>query len=106
MLSLRTDPFPFEAVGDLLGIMRALYVVLRTQGNAEALSRLQAAASQLLSARELARKCEPGTTGHAGAWKKADEATRVVGELVDATVPAAALVRAAGERIRTRARRR
>ncbi|MEZ4224931.1 MAG: hypothetical protein R3B13_28515 [Polyangiaceae bacterium] len=108
MLAPRQDPFPFEAVRDLLGIARAMYVAAqRDSAGSARLERLEKVGVQLRQAIDLALEHEPGTLGHAAAWQRAEAATRRLGELVDCTTPLQPTLAAAARRlIQARARRR
>jgi len=94
----RQDPFPFAAVRDLLGILRALWL---STDEAHLMRRKQitAVAGELRTAYELALMSTPGTMGYHAAWERAEEATRRVGDLVDCVTPLEPLVRAATARV-------
>lgn len=98
---MRSDPFPFEAVRDLVGILRALYAATPAEHAARrrAIARV---AGELRVATDMAHKCGPGTLGHAAAWKRAEDATMNLGELVEVLAPLAPLLKVAGERVRKR----
>jgi hypothetical protein len=101
MLAIRHDPFPFEAVRDLIGILRAMYAAARGRGaGARELSAIRAVGSQLRHAVDLALEHEPGTLGHAAAWQRAEHATRQLADLVDCTTPLEPTLDAAVRRIR------
>lgn len=105
MISLRSAPFPFEAVRDLLGILRALYAAARNQGaGAARLASIRRTGRELRAAMELALEHEPGTLGHAAAWQRAERATEALGELVDCTTPLVPTLEAAAERVRGKRR--
>jgi hypothetical protein len=94
------DPFPFEAVRDLLGVVRAMYAAAKTAGGGRSeLARIARVGTDLAGALDLAAETRPGTLGHAAAWRRAEEATRRVGDLVDALTPAEPLVVAARARV-------
>jgi hypothetical protein len=89
MLSRRDDPFPFEAVRDLLGIVRAMYVAARARRASRAeLAKIAAIGRELSEAIELAVSSREGTVGSRAAWA-----------LVDALTPAEPLVVAALGRV-------
>jgi hypothetical protein len=99
MLARRSDPFPFEAVRDLLGILRALYSVAhaeRQERRCRAISRI---GRELRTAVDLALGNEPGTLGHAAAWERAERATRRLGDIIDCTLPLEPAVQAAAARV-------
>lgn len=100
MLTRRDDPFPFEAVRDLLGVVRALYgaAKLRGAGRAE-LARIARVGRELSEAIDLAVSTKRGSVGHRAAWKRAEDATRAVGDLVDAMTPAEPILIAARGRV-------
>lgn len=101
MRSVRSDPFPFEAVRDLLGILRAVYAADRARGaGARRLARIRAIAVELNRATDLAREHPPRTLGHSAAWEAAERATLRLADLVDVTTPLEPALRAAGERVR------
>ncbi|MEZ4376515.1 MAG: hypothetical protein R3B07_37265 [Polyangiaceae bacterium] len=100
MLMPRTAPFPFEAVRDLIGILRAMYVAERVgRHDVTRLKRIQAVAERLQLAQELALEHEPETLGHAAAWRHAERATQELGELVDLTTPLEPTLEAASRRV-------
>jgi hypothetical protein len=95
------DPFPFEAVRDLLGILRALYAADKARGAGERhLMAVGDIARELRRSVDLALEYEPGTLGHAAAWDRAERATHRLADLVDVTTPVEPVLRAAGERVR------
>jgi hypothetical protein len=102
MLSPRTDAFPFQAVRDLLGILRAFYSAARTaDAGAARLDSIRRVGLELHIAIDLALEHEPGTLGHAAAWERAERATRRLGELVDCTTPLEPMLDAAVARVRS-----
>jgi hypothetical protein len=105
MLSRRDDPFPFEAVRDLLGLMRALYAARRDAG-AEAgdLEPLARAGKELQESLALAASSRPGTVGYAAAWKRAEDATDLAGRLTQAAMSTEPVLRAAVGRVVRRGR--
>lgn len=74
VLRTRDTPFPFETVRDLLGIVRALYVLWREQGRPTA--ELEHIGKELRSAIALARRSPVPSTGHGAAWNRAGESHR------------------------------
>lgn len=101
MLTLRADPFPFEQVRDLLGIVRAMYAAAKARGAGERhLLTLRHIGTELRCAVDLALEHEPKTMGHAAAWQRAERATRGLGDLVDCTTPLEPTIEAAVRRIR------
>jgi len=99
VLAPRDNPFPFEAVRDLLGVVRSLWVWARSAGRQRDLERLNKVGSMLREATILAVEHQPGTLGHAAAWEKAEAAVEELGLVVDVLVPARPVVEAAGKRV-------
>lgn len=96
-----SEPFPFEAVRDLLGILRAMYAADKENGaGALRLAALEDIGRELRRAVDLALEYEPGSLGHAAAWDRAERATIRLADLVDVTTPVEPVLRAAGARIR------
>jgi hypothetical protein len=103
MLVPRKDPFPFEAVRDLIGILRAMYRAAKANGaGARRLAELRQVGLELRHAIELALEYAPNTLGHAAAWERAELATRGLGNLIDCTTPLEPTIAAAVERVRAR----
>ncbi len=100
MLPRRDEPFPLEAVRDLLGVVRSIYAAAKQRGAPRAeLLRISRIGRELGDAIDLAVSTRPGTVGHRAAWQHAEEATRRVGDLVDALTPAEPLIVAARGRV-------
>ena len=100
MRAPRADPFPFEAVRDLLGILRAMYAADKAAGaGARRLAAVEEVARELRRAVDLALEYGPGTLGHAAAWERAETATSRLVDLADVTTPIEPTLRAAGERV-------
>ena len=101
MSDKKLPPFPFEAVRDLVGILRALYAADKARGGSERrLSEIRRVALELRRATDLALEHEPGRTGHRAAWERAERATLHLADLVDVTTPLEPTLMAAGERVR------
>lgn len=101
MISIRRDPFPFEAARDLLGVVRALYAAARARGaDADRLRAIAVVGADLAQAIALASAHPPGTLGFSSAWSRAERASAHAGELVDALTPAEPMLRAAVGRAR------
>lgn len=94
------EHFPFEAVRDLLGVVRAVYSLRKAEraGRAE-LAKIAKVGTELSEAIDLAVSTRPGSIGHRAAWERAEGATRSAGELVDGMMPAEPLVLAARRRV-------
>ncbi len=100
MLAPRDAAFPFEAVRDLLGIVRGMYAACEKQGGmSQRLDALRRIGGELRQATELALEHEVGSLGHAAAWQRAERATRHLGELVDCTTPLEPTLTAAVRRL-------
>lgn len=96
----REDPFPLEAVRDLLGLVRTMYAAAKAGGAGRShLARIARIGADLSQAIDLASDTRPGTVGHSAAWRRADDATRRVCDLVDSLTPAEPLVKAASARV-------
>jgi hypothetical protein len=100
VLGRRDEPFPLEAVRDLLGVVRAMYAAAKeSRASRTELARIAEVGRRLSDAIDLAVSTRPGTVGHRAAWQQAEDATRRVGDLVDALTPAEPLVIAARGRV-------
>lgn len=100
MLSRRDDPFPFEAVRDLLGLMRALYAAQKAAGAPEGeLQLIAQTGKDLQVAISLAAESRPGTVGYAAAWKRAEDATRRAGSMAELAITAEPVLKAAVGRV-------
>lgn len=94
----QTEAFPFEAVRDLLGIVRALYVAARRDGpKSRRAARIERVGRELRRALDMA--LEGGALTDA-AWERAEKVVRELGELVDATTPMEPVLTAAGRRVK------
>jgi hypothetical protein len=103
MLSPRSDPFPFDAVRDLLGILRAMYRAAKAHGAGERrLGAIRELGLELRAAVDLALEYEPGSLGYAAAWKRAERATQRLADLVDCTTPLEPTLFAAADRVRAK----
>ena len=99
-----SKPWPRETVRDLLGIVRALYALHRSQGNHGHARELEAAGKRLRRALEL--MSETGTAAvQATAWELADTAIVTIAR-VQSRSPGGddlkAVVRIASERVKGR----
>lgn len=94
------DPFPLEAIRDLLGVVRAIYAAAKQSGASRTeLVKIAKVGKDLADALDLAVSTRDGTMGRRAAWERAEQATRRVGDLVDALTPAEPLVLAARGRV-------
>jgi hypothetical protein len=103
MSTPRHDPFPFEAVRDLIGILRAMYATAKAEGNDRRFTVIRRVGRQLRVAIDLALEHEPGTAGYAKAWRQAESATLELSGLVDCTTPLEPTLDAATRRVRNAA---
>jgi len=88
------------AVRDLVGIVRAMYAAAKLAGaGPRELQRIERVGRDLAAALMLAQRSGPGTIGYSAAWKRAEDAAKRAGDLVDALTPAEPLVHAARARI-------
>jgi hypothetical protein len=94
------EPFPLEAVRDLLGLCRAIYSAKKRAGASPSeLRRLAAVGRDLSQAIDLAVSTRVGTVGHRAALQRAEEATHRIGEFVDALTLAEPMIVAARSRV-------
>jgi hypothetical protein len=100
MLTLRHETFPFEAVRDLIGILRALYAAERgARARPVRVAEIARIGRELRIAVDLALAHGAGTLGHAAAWGRAERATAALGDLVDCTTPLSPTLAAAARRV-------
>jgi len=96
----REAPIPIEALRDLIGLCRALYLAWRTNGAGPVeLDELASIGRDLRSALKLAKSTKPDTVGHRAAWSRAEDATRRLGHVVSALEPLKPTVEAASRRV-------
>ena len=94
------EPFPLEAVRDLLGIVRAVYGEAKRNGVGKAeLERIAAIGQELSDAIDLASTTDAGTIGHRAAIERAEEAMTNASELMDAVTRAEPVLLAASDRV-------
>lgn len=99
---LRDEELPVEAIRDLLGLVRALYLAERARGAGRGeLERITSAGRLLQRALDLAHH-PPRSIDHAAAWDHADMAVRMMGDLVSCFTRAEPVVKAATGRVRRR----
>ncbi|AUX35479.1 hypothetical protein SOCE836_076710 [Sorangium cellulosum] len=99
-IPVSTPPFPFDAVRDLLGVVRAIYAAAKDGGaSREELARIARVGRELSRALDLAGSPQQGVSGHSAAWKVTDKAMLQVNDLVDPLTPAAPLLLAARSRV-------
>jgi hypothetical protein len=97
---LGDPPFPFDAVRDLLGVVRAIYAAAKDGGaGSPELVRIARVGKELSRALDLAGASRQGEAGHTAAWRITDAAMLQVGDLVDPLTPAAPIVVAARNRV-------
>ena len=101
------EPLPLEAIRDLLGIARALYLVRLEHGaSAVELRQIKNAGRALFDALEIAKTCRRGSKVYGGAWTEAERGARLIGELIGADTSDTSLVEAGVNRVRPRGKRR
>lgn len=84
MLSKRDDAIPLRELRDLIGIMRYLDVVARLNDEgAIRVGKIQVIQKKLQHAYELALEFEPRTVGHYAAWRYAEDACRMIPDVLD-----------------------
>lgn len=89
MSSRRDEPLPYEVVRDLIAFVRAMYRAAKARGaSRHELDKLARIGKDLTEAIDLGVSTRPGTLGHKAAWAKAEEATRTLGDFIDAMTPA------------------
>jgi hypothetical protein len=92
--------FPFDAVRDLLGVVRAIYAAAKERGGGRTeLSRIARVGQELGRALDLAGAARQGAAGQEAAWRCVEGAMLEVSDLVDPLTPAAPIVRAARTRV-------
>ena len=100
MLGKRHDPFPVEAVRDLLGLVRAMHAAAVAGGaGARQLARIASVGHELAEALDMGQGYDPGTVGWRAAHRKAEHAARAVGDLVQLYDEAKPIVDAACRRV-------
>ena len=98
------DSFPFEAVRDLLGIVRSIYAAAKAEdAGASRLTALTEVGRDLAASIEIALRTSPRTSERAEAFRRADRATLRLGDLIDAITPIEPTVDAAVRRVRAQA---
>jgi hypothetical protein len=99
-IPLSAPPFPFDAVRDLLGVVRAIYAAAKDGGaSREELNRIARVGRELSRALDLAGSTQQGASGHAAAWRVTDQVMLQVSDLIDPLTPAAPLLQAARSRV-------
>jgi hypothetical protein len=102
MATAEPESFPFEAVRDLLGILRALYAAHKARGASTVrLRQIQKLALGLQRATALAEASGAGTAESRRAFEMAEQATHGLADLVDVTTPLEPTLLVAGERVRS-----
>lgn len=97
---------PVDAIRDLLGIARAMYVAWRDNGWPVAqMKELELIGHDLHEALDLVHRSEPGMAEYQAAEDIAEDATNRLTKLIACSpLPLAPVVQAAGERVRARRR--
>lgn len=103
-MARNTDPFPREAVRDLLGITRALYRAERAveRPDPRRLETLTEIGKQYRLALDLGNRCDPDTIGGRAARMWAERATATLGEVVVESTLVASAVEATAAQMRRR----
>ncbi len=92
--------FPFDAVRDLLGVVRALYAAAREGGaGRNDLARIARVGERLGRGLDLAGSPRQGASSDDEAWRHVEQAMADIGDLVDPLTPAAPIVAAARRRL-------
>lgn len=100
MLGSRPDEFPAEAVRDLLGLVRAMWLAERSGGrDSRKLDKLERVGRLLDEAYAMGRTYDEGTVGWRAAWAKAETAARLVADCVEITDAGKPVVLAACRRV-------
>lgn len=96
----RTEPLPVDALRDLLGLVRAIYLAALKRGAGRGeLQRIERIGRLLKNAIELSDS-PPGSIGFSSAWNQAEMATREVGDIISVFERAEPVIAAAVKRIR------
>ena len=93
--------FQFEAVRDLVGILRAMYAEekMRSSPSSTRMKRIESVARELVSALESAEQHDPGTAPYERARSRAEGAVLRIGDLVDVISPLEPVLHVAGKRV-------
>lgn len=96
----RDGQLPLEALRDLIGICRGVYLAWKAQGMGPIeLDELASIGRELRAALALAKKTEVNTVGHRAAWSRAEAATQRLGHLIGALEPLKPTIAAATRRL-------
>jgi hypothetical protein len=98
--------FPFDAVRDLLGLMRAMWRAEKRRNfpSGRKLRALEGFARELKHASTLAATHDPGTLPYAKAIGTADGVARRLADVIDITDPVMPVLEEAGRRVRLKPR--
>src|SRR5689334_18251784 len=93
--------FPFDAVRDLLGLMRAMWRAEKRRNfpSARKLKTLERFARELQDAQKLAATHDAGTAPYEKALSVADAVARRLADVIDVTDPVMPVLEAAGRRV-------
>lgn len=94
-----TRQLPLEAVRDLIGIARAMYLAAKRDGASARAAELAEIGKRLKHALDLGMT-DPRSLGHRAAWSHAEEATSRLMRLISTTTALAPVAQAAVLRIR------
>jgi hypothetical protein len=98
MLARRDQPFPLQAVRDLIGLVRAMAAACEPDERVRR-QRLARVEHELEEAMGLAAETGPDTVGHRAAWTRAERAIAELGELDDVLLRLKPVLDAARERV-------
>jgi hypothetical protein len=96
--------FPFEAVRDLIGLLRALYAAEKGKASPSPrrLAAIESLAETLRRSRRIAADHDPGTAAYERAIASAESVVPRLADLVTLVDAVAPLLKAAGDRVRGR----
>jgi hypothetical protein len=97
-------PFPFDAVRDLIGLLRAIYAAEKRRAfpSQSRLLAVQRAAKALHDATAMAAVHDPGTAPYRRAVGIAESVTAKLADLIELTTPMEPVLLIAGARVRRR----
>jgi hypothetical protein len=79
----QAGPIPLATLRDLLGIVRALFVLWSSNGQGPIeMEEIRGIGADLREAYRLARHSKPGGNAHRAAWLKAERATRELADII------------------------
>jgi hypothetical protein len=90
---------PLDAVRDLLGIARAMWLAWHEQSEPLILEELRGIGEDLAWALKWGQRSPPGTGGHRAAYDRAEDATRRLCKIIREYMPLSEIVKAAAARV-------